>query len=218
MGARAGLILLQVVGAIALIPWPAVVVASVMSLAAERPAGAPRFTPVSILFLLAPLYPAIWVGLDLWSWRALRNGSAARAFALSSVPLLLAMVASGVWYWSDGSVRDYRKTEARKVQEEVEAKNPLVWTLLCAGGSRRLAAAPHVTVDQALQAIAASERINGGVPHYGTPLQTALKNLCYRFDGTPCDGHQRDLGRLVHALVNRGAQLAPAERTVMLNA
>jgi hypothetical protein len=209
-GYRIGLVLLQSAGALSIVPWPAILVASVMSLAAYRAPDAPRFTATSILFLLAPLYPALFFWLYMSSWRALGAGAVSRAFTLSTIPLILCLVAAGAWYLSERTPRD-GGTVAQEIRAKIAPVNPLVWTLLCAGGSRRLPRPPLVTVEQALLAIQASNKLNVPAPPYGTPLQTALANLCYGFDGSPCDGRQQDLARLVSALVARGARLSELE-------
>jgi hypothetical protein len=181
-----------------------------MSLAAYRTADAPRVTATSILFLLAPLYPFVFLWLYISSWRALGAGAVSRAFTLSAMPLILCLVAAGAWYISERTPRD-GGTVAREIKARVVPVNPLVWTLLCAGGSCRLPRPPLVTVEQALVAIQTSAKLNVPAPPYGTPLQTALANLCYGFDGSPCDGRQQDLARLVSALVARGARLSESE-------
>lgn len=98
---RVVLILFQCVGVIGLIPWPAVVVASVMSLAAERSPGQPRFTPISIFFLLAPTYPVIWIISYKAAWRAMNAGLSTRGFLLSAVPVFLSLLAAVIWKWTD---------------------------------------------------------------------------------------------------------------------
>jgi hypothetical protein len=53
--------------------------------------------------------------------------------------------------------------------------------------------------------------VNVSVPGLGTPLKVALRNLKYNFDGTPYDGKQEGLRRIVVALLSRGAALTPEE-------
>src|SRR5262249_21677502 len=92
---------------------------------------------------------------------------------------------------------------------------PLVWTVLCAGGPLRLPPnATAVSVDDALSAIekADAKQLSDPAPVYGTPLNTALWNMRYGFDGTPRDGMQQNQIRIVRALTARGAQLSDDER------
>src|SRR5689334_8052773 len=145
---RVGLALLQALGALAVFPWPAILVASVMSLAAERPAGAPRFTPTSLFYIVAPLYPILFIWLYKWSWSELGAGDVSRAFTISTVPPVLCLVAIGGWYLSERPTRQRYGAAAQAVRAKVEPVSPLVWTLLCVGGSRRLARAPRVSVDE----------------------------------------------------------------------
>jgi hypothetical protein len=98
---RVILILFQCVGVIGLIPWPAVVVASVMSLAAERSPGAPRFPRITIFFLVAPCYPVIWILAYKAAWRAMLAGLTNRAFLLSAIPVFLSILAVVIWKWTD---------------------------------------------------------------------------------------------------------------------
>lgn len=98
---RVVLILFQCVGVIGLIPWPAIVVASVMSLAAERSPGQPRFPPISIFFLIVPFYPVIWILAYKAAWRAMTAGLTPRAFLLSAIPVGLSLLAAVIYKWTD---------------------------------------------------------------------------------------------------------------------
>jgi hypothetical protein len=213
---RTGLIVLQAAGAISILPYPFVFLANVMSIAGEGPRGLQRLV-MAAPYVLLSLYPLVWIGLDAWSWRLMGRGGTGWAFLLSAVPVVLSAAGAGWFFASDGPAREHYATEARATQTRIEPANPLVWTLLCAGGSRRLAEAPRVTIDEALTAIQQSERLNDPAPDYGTPLQTALLNLDYNFDGSPRVSRTKDLERLVRALVARGARLGPKESLSLRN-
>jgi hypothetical protein len=216
-GWRVALVLLQVVGGVSLLPYPAVLVANVMSMSAEGPKGMERLVAALPYFLLS-LYPVVWIVLDAWSWRLMSHGAARWAFGLSSLPVVLSMAGVAVFFASDRPERAREDAKAKEIRARVEKGNPLVWTILCAGGSRRLANAPRVSVTMALKTIAESPDVNTAAPEYGTPLVTALRNLCYSFDGTPCDAHQKELAKPVRALLERGAQLSPSEQADQMNA
>src|SRR5262249_16072218 len=132
-GSRIALVLLQAVGAVSLVPYPAILVANVMQIAADRPPGFGRLT-AALPYVLLSLYPAIWIGLYVWSWRALGHGATVQAFVLSGIPAVLSL-AGVVWFLQWGK-EDRRQDEARveRIRREVEAANPLAWTIMRSGG------------------------------------------------------------------------------------
>jgi hypothetical protein len=140
------------------------------------------------------------------------QGNTGWAFVMSAIPVVASLVAVGVFFVSDAPTRKYQDDQTAAIRARVEKANPLVWTLLCAGGSQRMARPPKISIDDALKAIQQSSTLNDPVPEYGTPLCTALHNLTYNYDGTPYDGRQKGLEQLVRALVARGAQLSTKER------
>ena len=89
-GWRVGLALLQAAGALSLIPHPAILVANVMSMAAEGTKGKARLR-AALPFLLLSLYPVVWIALYAFSWREMSRGATGRAFGLSSVPVMLSV-------------------------------------------------------------------------------------------------------------------------------
>jgi hypothetical protein len=121
MGYQIGLILLQTLGAIALVPYPAILVANVMQIAAERPPGTLRFVKDASPFALLSLYPLLWLVLDLHAWRAFGRGAVGRAFLLSAIPVALTLAAAGAWIASDRA--DRQREQARiHVREASHAK------------------------------------------------------------------------------------------------
>ena len=132
---------LQAVGAVSLLPYPAIVAANVMQIAAEGQQGFGRFT-AALPYVLLSLYPAIWLGLYVWSWRAIAHGGAGRAFVLSSIPAVLSM-AGFAWFLIWG-VEDRKSDEARleQLRKRVEAVNPLAWTIMRSGGPLEFPGAP----------------------------------------------------------------------------
>jgi len=210
MSGRYGLVALQALGAVSILPYPAILVANVMAIAGEGPRGMQRVIR-AIPFVLLSLYPLLWIALDKLSWRAMGQGNTGWAFLMSAIPVVASMVALGVFFASDAPTRKYQDDQTTAIRARVEKANPLVWTLLCAGGSQRIARPPKFSVGDALKAIQQSSTLNDPVPEYGTPLNTALHNLTYNYDGTPYDGRQKGLEQLVRALVARGAQLSTKE-------
>ena len=96
MKMRIVLILLQALGALSLLPYPAVLVANVMSIAGEGPRGMQRLI-AAIPYILLSLYPLVWIALFMQSWRLLAKGAPALAFGLSFVPLV-ATAAGIAWF------------------------------------------------------------------------------------------------------------------------
>jgi hypothetical protein len=96
MGWRVELIVLQALGALSIVPYPAILVANVMSMAAEGPKGKERWLAV-LPFLLLSLYPLVWIALYAWSWRAMSHGATGWAFGLSSAPVVLSVAGAVVF-------------------------------------------------------------------------------------------------------------------------
>lgn len=92
---RIALTVLQVLGALSLLPYPAVLVASIMAIAGEGPRGMQRLL-ITIPYILLSLYPLVWIALFVQSWRLLARGATGAAFGLSLVPIL-ATLAATVW-------------------------------------------------------------------------------------------------------------------------
>src|SRR5215467_9444419 len=88
---RNGLILLQVIGALSILAYPAVLIANIMSIAA------PGHTFRRALpWVLLSLYPLVWIVLDVLAWRAMARGAVRLAFGLSSIPVLACLLVAGI--------------------------------------------------------------------------------------------------------------------------
>jgi len=87
-----------------MLPYPAILVANVMSMAAEGPRGLER-VKAAAPFALLSLYPVVWIVLFKWSWRAMGRGQTGLALVLSSVPSVLIAIALGAWFASERSRR-----------------------------------------------------------------------------------------------------------------
>jgi hypothetical protein len=214
MSARTTLILLQVVGALSILPYPFVLLANIMSIAAtgQTRAGA-------VPWILLSFYPAVWIALWVWSWRALSRGASGLAFGLSSVPILACLVVAGLFVYGWASVGNFNKESAEADRRKIEGANPLLWSIWRTAGDRRFPPIPSIPVEEALQAIEANPTlVNTPVPPYGTPLKVAVMNLSIDVDGSPvtlnkagAEAHQQDLFRLVRALAAHGAHFGADE-------
>ena len=143
--------MLQVLGALSILPYPVVLVANIMSIAA------PKQTAIGAApFLLLSLYPVVWIGLYFLAWRAMSRGDVGVAFGLSSIPVLACVGLAGVWAMGWRSVGKLGEDQAAEVRTKMEPANPLLWTIWSTGGEHRFPGGPSVPVEQAIQAIAAN--------------------------------------------------------------
>lgn len=227
--ARIALLLVQAVGAIALLAWPAVLLATVMAVAA--PAKGPGAAIVRMGLAVVPLYPVVW-GLLYWaSWRALRRGRPGLALALSTPPLLATLAGAGALASSSRQaasiVREYAEggvREARRVAEEhglagalllfergelsreelLEAVRVADASELSRPAERRPVAVPGVTVTKPASAPPDPVRRS-------TPLAIALSGsgLARRLETVEPD----PLLDAARALLVRGARLSEDEET-----
>ena len=214
MSHRSGLIVLQAIGGLSIVPYPFVLLANVMSIAAQG-----QTLLGAIPYILLSIYPVVWIGLYVLAWRALASGSNGMAFALSSIPVLVCLCGAGLWMSGTRSVTTHYSRAAEEKRAHVEPLNPLLWTIMCTGGPNRLPGGPQVPAEQAIKAMEANPSlVNVAVPPYGTPLNSALLNLAINVDGTLGNdrreeaGFQQGLIRVVRALVAHGAQLNADER------
>src|SRR5262245_48367817 len=97
MAYRSALTALQVAGMLSLIPFPFILVANVMQIAAPKPAGLAAFVKGAGPYILLSLYPLVWIVLDALAWGYLRRGEIAHAFAFSAVPVLASLAGVLVW-------------------------------------------------------------------------------------------------------------------------
>jgi hypothetical protein len=215
-GSRIALVLLQAVGALSFLPYPAILAANVMQIAAEGPKGFERFT-AALPYVLLCFYPGVWIGLYLWSWRAVAHGATARAFVLSGVPAVLSLAGVG-WFLQWGR-EGRRADQARldRIRHEVEAVNPLVWTIMRSGGPTEIPGAPLLPVDDVIAEVSRATNLNATAGEWGTPLAVALGYLGSARSRT-AGPWREDRLRVTRALLARGAQLAPHERHTLLYA
>lgn len=104
MTSRVGLILLQALGGLSFLPYPAILLANVMAMAGEGPRGAQRLLLVAGFGLLS-LYPLARIALWTLSWRAMGRGAPGMAFGLSTIPVAVTLAAAGLLFSSGSSPR-----------------------------------------------------------------------------------------------------------------
>ncbi len=207
---RSGLIAVQIIGGLTILPYPAVLVANVMSMAA------PGQTKAGMLpWILLSAYPLVWIALYFISWRAMARGAVGLAFGLSSIPLAAALCVIGVWvYGWIGFARTYMSGSG--VFKNVVTTNPVLTAVYGTGGEKRFPPEhPTHSADQAIRAIEEHPgQVNTAVAPYGTPLKVAVDNLMFDLDGSPIrdSRRQEQLVRIVRALVARGAHFAQDEK------
>lgn len=162
---RSNLIILQAVGALSLLPYPAIFLANVMSMAAPG-----QTIPGALFFVALSLYPLVVIGLDVMAWRAMARGEVTRAFWMSGIPVLacgciVALLAAGM-----ASTSAFLASGGKEDRKRIESVNPLLWSIFSTRGDLHFPQFPSTPVDEALKAIAANPaKVNIAVPTYGTP-------------------------------------------------
>lgn len=209
---RGGLIVLQAVGALSILPYPFVLLANVMSMAA------PGHTSASTAFwLLLCLYPLVWIALYVLSWRAMAHGAVGLAFGLSSIPALACLLVLGFFlYGWAGFMLGSMGVGEGGLRVTTNPNNPVLDSIALAIEDVQLPPGPQATMEKALHDIEAHpELVNVSIPGRGSPLNVALSALVVRLDGTITGDPQRqqDRVRLVRALVAHGGHLSADEAT-----
>jgi hypothetical protein len=204
---RNSLILLQVVGALSILPYPFVLVANIMSIAA------PGHTPATQLpWILMSFYPLVWIVLYVIAWRAMARGAVGLAFGLSSIPVLAEVLVVGIIMFSSlvvglgtagiGPGGLHSKTYS--------TGNPLVTSIQLACQDVDLPPGHAANTEKALRDIEANPaQVNASHYPRGSPLNVALGCLIVNIDGTIASGRERQQERIriIRALVAHGAQL-----------
>ena len=209
---RTGLIVLQAVGALSILPYPFVLLANVMSMAA------PGHTSATTTFwILMSLYPLVWIALYVISWRAMAHGAVGLAFGLSSIPALACLAVFGLYLygWAAFALGTAGIGNGG-LHVTTYANNPVLDSVALACQDIQLPPGPEATLQRAMHDIDAnSTLVNVSVPGRGSPLNVAVNSLSVSLDGT-FNGdarQQEDRVRLVRALVARGGHLSTDEAT-----
>jgi hypothetical protein len=127
---RSTLLFMQIAGAVTLLAYPGVLIASFMALGGESGTSSGLWTALaSVLLVGSLLYPVIWGVLWFFSWRAFKRGRPKLAALLSAPPLLV--LAAFVGLLMAGRVYEswrgpgFRPNQAKEFKR-VEAINPLL--------------------------------------------------------------------------------------------
>jgi hypothetical protein len=207
---RNRLIVLQAVGALSILPYPVVLVANIMSIAAPG-----HTTANSLPWILLSFYPLVWIGLYIFAWRAMARGNAGLAFGLSSIPALACALAFGIYVFSwIGFSLGMAGIGKGGLHSQTYSDNYLLNSISIATQEVQLPPGPAATMEKALRAIDVNpDLVNASIPGRGSPLNVALMSLVIGVDGTIHGDSQRqqDRIRLVRALVAHGAHLSADE-------
>lgn len=209
---RKGLILLQTVGALSLLPYPVVLLANIMSIAAPG-----HTLATSIPWILLSLYPLVWIALYLASWRAMARGAVRLAFGLSSIPALSCAAAIGIYIlmWIRLGLGMAGIGNGGLQVHTLTTSNPLIDSIELACQDIQFPG-PVSPLERALREIDGNPAlINVRVPVHGSPLNVVLSSLSIGVDGSIHGDLQRQQERirLVRVLVEHGAHLAAGEAT-----
>src|ERR1700733_11118765 len=119
---RNALILLQAAGALSILPYPFVLLANIMQIAATGSTPA-----TSAPWIVLSFYPLIWIALYIVAWCAMSRGAVRLAFGLSSIPLLCCLAVAGVLAISWVRFGTGRTLEERGIQtHSFPTNNPLI--------------------------------------------------------------------------------------------
>ena len=121
---------MQIAGAVTLLAYPMVLVASVMSLAAEPGRASGLVTALMrLLFAASLVYPVIWGLLWFASWRAFKRRRPVLAALLSAPPLLILASFAGLMVFSNAygawTGRGYSAEQTQEA-ERVAGTSPLL--------------------------------------------------------------------------------------------
>jgi len=209
---RNRLIVLQAVGALSILPYPFVLLANIMSIAAPG-----HTSMTSLPWVLLCFYPFVWIALYVFAWRAMARGAVGLAFGLSSIPALACLLLIGIYIFSwIGFGLGMAGVGNGGLHTTTYPDNPLIGSISRAGENNQPSSGPTAAVEQALHDINANPSlVNVGVPGRGSPLNVALGNLIISLDGTINGDRQiqQERIRLVRALVAHGAHLSSEEAT-----
>ena len=209
---RNGLILLQVLGALSIVPYPFVLLANIMSIAAPG-----HTTATALPWVLLSFYPLVWIALYVFAWRAMGRGAVGLAFGLSSIPAVASLAIVGVYLisWSSFALGTAGIGKGG-LHSTTYANNPVLDSISLAIQDVELPPGRAAAIEKALHDIDANPTlVNLSIYPRGSPLNVALGGLSVSLDGTiNGDRHrQQDRIRLVRALVAHGAHLSAEEAT-----
>lgn len=201
---RTTLILLQALGAILILPYPAILVANVMSMAA------PGRTVATTLFWGAlSLYPLVLIALDVMAWKAWSRGAVKLAFGLSGVPAIAVIAA--VSFYVVGTVGFFVAPGRSMRSTTFPSNNPVIDPIYWAEKDIDIGRDAAGAVARTLRQVDGNPGlINTAAAGYGTPLHVALGSLDFKTDGSSATD-QRYRIELIKGLIARGARLSGEE-------
>jgi hypothetical protein len=198
------LLLLQAIGAVTLLFYPGVVLATIMAVGSQQGDDAGIAALIGPIVLVASFaYPVIWAALWWSSWRALRRGETRRALVLSAPPAAIAVI--GVVATMVMTLLASMGIGDRHEALLARSQNPLAASLIeFPNGS--------LNWSQLQEEIRNADRtlLFQEVEYDGTPLRIALRStkLASSLDSSLAPRHSLEIVRL---LLARGATLSAAE-------
>ena len=209
---RNGLRLLQAVGALSILPYPFVLLANIMSIAAPG-----HNSSNSVPWILLSFYPLSWIALFVLAWRAMARGGVGLAFGLSSVPALASLVVVAVYLLSWlGFALGMAGIGKGGLHSTDYPNNPLLDSISLAIEDVELPPGRAAFIEKARSDIDANPTlVNLSIYPRGSPLNVALGSLSVSLDGTINGDHERQQDRIqiVRALLAHGAHLTVEEAT-----
>jgi len=204
-----GLAILQGVGALNLLLYPGVFLASVMGLSGSGPKEVSAGVWLWKAFLLASfVYPLLWAVLWGCSWLAFRKGKGVLAMALSLPPALVSVTGGAFFVWQMLVGQAAVKKMVADNDAEMRGANPLVAGIF-AFDSGRL---PWAQLEKEI-ATADASLLSKPAGLYGTPLRLSLveSRLMQTLDFAQTRPHCLEAARL---LISRGATLSAEEEAL----
>jgi hypothetical protein len=204
MSTKNKLLVLQGLGAVTLLFYPGVILATIMAVGSQQGEGTGLMAVLGPILVVASFtYPVIWAALWWSSWRALRRGAASRALLLSAPPAAIAF--AGVVGTMIVTLLATMGVGSRHEALLARQQNPLAASLI---------EYPNGTLNwRELQEeikTADPELLSKEVEYDGTPLRIALRStrLASSLDSSLAPRHSFEIVRL---LIARGAKLSATE-------
>ena len=204
---QSGLIALQVIGALSILPYPFVILANIMSLAAPG-----RTATTTCVWVLLSFYPFVWIALDVFAWRAMARGAVGMAFGLSSVPAAATVLGVGLYLlsWVAFGLGMVGVGSGGLRSTTYPTNNEVIDSVILAGKDIEIGHDPAGSVERTLRRVDANLKlINVAAPGYGSALNAALATPSIPLDGKISP--QQNQIDLVRGLVARGAKLSGEE-------
>jgi hypothetical protein len=204
MTTKQKLLVMQGVGAVTLLFYPGVVLATIMSVGSQRGGDAGLLALIGYVLLAASIaYPVIWAVLWWSSWRALRRGEDRRALVLSTPPAALVFI--GVVGMMVMALLTSMGIGDRHEAILARQQNPLAASIIEFPNGTLNWRELQDEIRNADPALLSTE-----VEYDGTPLRIALRStkLASSLDSSAAPRHSLEIVRL---LLARGAKLSAAE-------